>query len=106
MQCVVALGGVRCTDTQCPVSAQLDLGQETVRASQWHQCLHHPTNAYTFWSTPALRIFVPLPRSSQGAVGNDMEGCAAFQEYGSAASGGPADSAVLWQTPELHGAGP
>ena len=79
------------------IGAQLDLGQGNMRANQWHQFLCHPGTAYTLWPHEAGHCpapggtrgplqqrrsdnlsedLIPVPNSSQGTVGYDMEVCA------------------------------
>lgn len=69
-----------------------------VRASQWHQCLHHPETAYTSWPREALSCLRRNPGSIASAsgltvalrisseyltntVGYEMEVCAVLQGY-------------------------
>ena len=72
-----------------------------VRASQWHQCLQTPGTDYTLWPHEAgdcpapvgkqgplhqrkvWQSLTPVPNSSQGSVGYDMEVFATLQGYAS-----------------------
>lgn len=46
------LGRFGCFNT-CARVSQLDSGLRNVRASQWHQCLHHPETPYILWPLEA-----------------------------------------------------
>ena len=101
-QSVTILGTVECTDTKCPIGAQLDLGQGNKTDSQWHQWLRHAGTAYTLWphqvghcpapggahctsvrSANCSEDSIPVPNSSQGTVGYDKEVCATLQGFAS-----------------------